>query len=109
MEELDGKEVYVVGWVGDCWSRNCNLYNTRSEANLSLQNDVHERLDNRELNITITGWTPVSYFQGKRVLVTGRVNATCWRGRIPDENGNQFFCMDARDDIEDPSVRHLIS
>jgi len=83
--ELDGKVIYVQGFVLRCEQLGCALRDNsdKSVHAKSLSFGASEDFD-----------TEIQEFLGKRVIVRAKLNATCLRKRM--------ICLDRANELENP-------
>ena len=112
---LDGQDVSVRGWLGQCFGNDCGLYQSIEDARIvergDYDSDEWSAAMDRRLSIGPSDSfdAMASIMQFKEVVIRGQVNAKCMTGRDPDNSDFGFMCLDRASDIEPQSIRLLVS
>jgi hypothetical protein len=83
--ELDGKTIYVQGFVVACWQLGC-----------SLRSSPDKNMPAKGISIGASGDfdSEIQDFLGKCVIVRAKFNAICLSGRV--------ICLDRSNELENP-------
>lgn len=115
IEALDGHDVAIRGWLGQCGGNDCGLYESLEDARTvergDYDSDEWRAAMDRGLSIGASDSfdAMASMMQFKEVIIRGEVDAMCMTGHDPDNPDFGWMCLDRAGDIEPEPIRLLVS